>query len=71
MKEFKDDEVYSVFNHYPEQYQKILLTLRTLIFDTASKTAGVGPITETLKWGQPSYLTLETGSGTTIRLDRF
>jgi len=24
---------------------------------------------ETLKWGQPSYLTPETGSGTTIRLD--
>ncbi|REF27963.1 uncharacterized protein DUF1801 [Xenorhabdus cabanillasii] len=71
MKEFQNDEVYSVFNNYPERYQKILLTIRELIFDVASETAGVGLITETLKWGQPSYLTLETGSGTTIRLDRF
>jgi hypothetical protein len=29
----------------------------------------VGPIEETLKWGQPSFLTSETGSGSTIRID--
>ncbi|OTA21800.1 hypothetical protein Xbed_00047 [Xenorhabdus beddingii] len=71
MKAFQCDDVHSVFNHYPERYQKLLLTIRELIFDVASKTDGVGLITETLKWGQPSYLTLETGSGTTIRLGRF
>ncbi|KMW74681.1 hypothetical protein TI10_02630 [Photorhabdus luminescens subsp. luminescens] len=71
MKAFQSNEVHSVFNNYPEQYQKPLLMIRELIFDVASKTKGVGLITETLKWGQPSYLTLETGSGTTIRLDRF
>ncbi|MBD2786120.1 DUF1801 domain-containing protein [Xenorhabdus sp. DI] len=68
---FQCNEVNSVFNHYPERCQKSLLTIRALIFDVASKTEGVGAITEMLKWGQPSYLTLETGSGTTIRLDRF
>ena len=31
---------------------------------------GVGPLTETLKWGQPSYLTQESGSGSTVRIDR-
>ncbi|MEO1238191.1 MAG: DUF1801 domain-containing protein [Pseudomonadota bacterium] len=41
---------------------------RALIFQTASETNGVGPLTETLKWGQPSYLTEVTKSGTTIRL---
>ncbi|AOM39841.1 DUF1801 domain-containing protein [Xenorhabdus hominickii] len=71
MKAFQSNAVHSVFNHYPERYKKLLLTLRALIFDVASKTEGVGSMTETLKWGQPSYLTLETGSGTTIRLDRF
>ncbi len=30
----------------------------------------MGRLTETLKWGQPSYLTEETGSGTTVRIDR-
>merc|ERR1712173_177845 len=30
----------------------------------------VGPITETLRWGEPAYLTQNTKSGTTIRLGR-
>jgi hypothetical protein len=47
-----------------------LMALRKLVFATAAATAGVGRLTETLKWGQPSYLTEETGSGTTVRIDR-
>jgi hypothetical protein len=39
-------------------------------FDTAKTTNGVGALQETLKWGQPSYLTAETKSGSTIRIDR-
>ena len=39
-----------------------------LIFETAAATPGVGEIEETLKWGQPSYLTHRPKSGTTIRL---
>lgn len=31
-------------------------------------TEGVGRIEESLRWGQPAYLTPETGSGSTIRL---
>lgn len=46
------------------------MALRELVFDTAAGTAGVGRLTETLKWGPPSYLTEETGSGTTVRIDR-
>lgn len=33
-------------------------------------TKGAGALEETLKWGQPSYLTRETKSGSTIRIDR-
>ncbi|WP_424593258.1 DUF1801 domain-containing protein [Bradyrhizobium sp.] len=47
-----------------------LLALRRLIFDTATATKGVGALEETLKWGQPSYLTPETKSGSTIRIDQ-
>lgn len=43
------------------------MTLRGLIFDTA-EVAEVGPLTETLKWGQPAYLTQASKAGTTIRL---
>lgn len=43
--------------------------LRQLILDTAAATEGVGVIEETLKWGEPSYLTPKTKSGSTIRVD--
>ena len=34
------------------------------------RTPAWARLTETLKWGQPSYLTAESGSGTTVRIDR-
>jgi hypothetical protein len=59
-----------LFAAYPKPIKTRLLALRRLILDTASKTAGVGELEETLKWGQPSYLTTESKSGSTIRIDR-
>jgi hypothetical protein len=47
-----------------------LLALRRLILDTARKTEGVGRLEEALKWGQASYLTSESRSGSTVRIDR-
>jgi hypothetical protein len=41
-----------------------------MIFDVAKKTPGVGNLEEGVRWGQPSYLTSETGSGSTIRIDQ-
>jgi hypothetical protein len=62
--------VEEVFRAYPKPLQAKLLALRRLIFDTARATKGVGALQETLKWGQPSYLTTETKSGSTIRIDQ-
>lgn len=67
---FSDPAVDAVFNSYPGSIKAKLLGLRRLIFDTAKVTKGVGRLEETLKWGQPSYLTPETKSGSTIRIDR-
>lgn len=65
---FEDPAVKAVFANYPEPERSSLLLLRDRIFDTAKQTAGVGNLLETLKWGQPAYLTPETRSGSTIRL---
>jgi hypothetical protein len=65
-----DPAVDAVFNDYPKPIKAKLLRLRRLILDTATATAGVGALQETLKWGQPSYVTAETGSGSTIRIDQ-
>jgi hypothetical protein len=67
---FDDPAVAAVFGAYPPELKARLLRLRELILETAAETEGVGAIEETLKWGQPSYLTPETKSGTTIRIDR-
>ena len=56
-----------MFRDWPAPVQKKLREVRELIFETAEKT-NTGPLTETLKWGQPAYLTEATKSGTTIRL---
>ena len=42
--------------------------LRQLIYDTAASIEGIGEIEETLKWGEPSYLTPKSRSGSTIRI---
>jgi hypothetical protein len=68
--DFSDSVVDAVFNAYPKPIKTKLLALRRLIFDTARSTQGVGRLEETLKWGQPSYLTAETKSGSTIRIDQ-
>lgn len=62
--------VEAVFDTYPKPVKTRLLALRRLILDTAKATKGVGALEETLKWGQPSYLTPETKSGSTIRIDQ-
>jgi hypothetical protein len=60
----------ALFDAYPAPVKARLLALRRLIFETAKATKGVGALEETLKWGQPSYLTPETGSGSTVRIDQ-
>lgn len=70
MRRFADTRVASLFKGYPPAVRARLMALRELVFDSAAAAVGVGPLTETLKWGQPSYLTEQTGSGTTVRIDR-
>jgi len=69
-REFDDPKVEAVFNGFSPAVKKKLMRLRKLIFEVAQKTEGVGQLEETLKWGQPSYLTPKSKSGSTIRLGR-
>jgi hypothetical protein len=64
-------DVASAFDAFPKAVRQQLLRVRSLIFETAAKLDGVGPIAETLKWGEPAYLTEASGSGSTIRLGWF
>lgn len=63
------NEVSGVFERYSPDVCKRLIELRRLIFRVAKNEPKVGAIEEALRWGQPSYLTSESGSGSTIRID--
>lgn len=65
----RDPRVRDVFDAYPPEVRRRLLELRELIFDTTEDLDGVGPIEETLRWGEPAYLTTVSGTGSTIRID--
>ncbi|MCZ4316191.1 DUF1801 domain-containing protein [Comamonadaceae bacterium G21597-S1] len=63
-----DAAVARAFDAFAPSARKRLLAIRTLIHTVATATDGVGEIQETLKWGEPAYLTTQTRSGSTIRL---
>jgi hypothetical protein len=62
--------VAKVFAAYPPKLRTRLLALRKAIFAVARVTEGVGTLQETLKWGEPAYVTAQSGSGSTIRINR-
>lgn len=69
MRPFAEPSVAARFESYPATIRQTMRSLRELIFDTAARTEGVGELQETLKWGEPAYLTAQSKSGTTIRID--
>jgi hypothetical protein len=65
-----DPAVDKIFAAYPKPVKAKVLAVRRLIFDIAKTTEGVGALEEALKWGQPSYLTTASKSGSTVRIDQ-
>lgn len=59
-------EVASTFNNYPDLVRDKMFALRELIIETANEIEGLSKLEETLKWGEPSYL---TKNGSTLRVD--
>ena len=68
MKPFANAEVAAKFSAYPPNVRPKLLALRELVFQAAAAAEGVGEIEETLRWGEPAYVT-RNKSGSTVRMD--
>ena len=66
MKLTSSPQVEKVFKHYPKSVKAKMHKLRKLILSTARTIDGLEELEETLKWGEPSYL---TKYGSTIRMD--
>jgi hypothetical protein len=69
MTPFQSPQVAAHFDRYPAAVKKKMLALRELVFAVAAQTPSIGELQETLKWGEPAYLTLQTGRGSTLRMD--
>src|SRR5688572_2535928 len=61
-------DVQTAFQAFPPEVRHRLAEVRAMILDVAVDDPRIGTVTETLKWGEPAYLTKATGSGSTIRL---
>ena len=61
-------EVAATYASYPVSLRKHLLALRELVLDVGAKTPGVGPLEETLKWGEPAFVTAQSKNGSTVRI---
>lgn len=68
MHTIRHPHVAAVFDGCPGKLRPYVLNLRRMILETAEQTGGVGNVDETLRWGEPSYITAESRSGSTIRI---
>jgi len=59
-------KVEEVFVHYPDFVRDKMQYLRQLVIETAEETPEVSTLEETLKWGEPSFV---TKNGSTLRMD--
>ena len=59
-------ETEQIFKNYPKEVKDKMLNLRSLIIETAEETDGITSLEETLKWGEPAYITKH---GSTLRID--
>jgi hypothetical protein len=65
---FSDPAIASAFDAFPDAARPGLLSLRTLIHETAATMPQIGGLTEALRWGQPSYMATRPRTSSTIRL---
>jgi len=66
MNPISNPEVAQKFAAYPEHIQPLMLRLRQFVWEVLETLESPGPLEETLKWGEPSYI-LKKGS--TLRMD--
>ncbi|MCX2680106.1 DUF1801 domain-containing protein [Galbibacter sp. EGI 63066] len=61
-----NSKVEEVLGNYPDTVRDKMQFLRELIIETAGEIEGIDKLEETLKWGEPSFV---TKNGSTLRMD--
>jgi len=65
MKAKISEQVAQVIAHYPPKAKSVFNDVRKIIISVAKESVGLDNTTETLKWGEPSYL---ADGGSTVRM---
>ena len=63
------DDFNSKVSTFSPQGRRVFETLRALIHQIAASTPDIGPLDEALRWGEPSFLTNQSQSGSLVRMD--
>lgn len=66
--QFSDPKIRDVYAGFSRPARDGMLKIRDLIIDAAKADSRIGEVSETLKWGQPSYIPRAPKTGTPIRL---
>ena len=61
-------DVRAAFDACPPEQRSGLMILRGLIFARAADLPAIGRLVEGLRWGQPAYLTPDTGAACSLRI---
>lgn len=61
-------DVQAVYDACPPPVRHGLHQLRGLILAQADLMPQIGPVTESLRWGQPAFLTLDSGAACSLRI---
>lgn len=61
-----DPRVNAIFENYPDFVRDKMQYLRELVIETAGEMENTKGLEETLKWGEPSFV---TKNGSTLRMD--
>ena len=65
-----EDNILDSYGRFEPETRTDLLQIREMVLRVAQSNEAIGEIEETLKWGEPSYLTPQTKSGSTLRLSQ-
>ena len=66
LKIIRNPKIDSIFDSYPDTVRDKMQFLRELVIETAEEIEEINELEETLKWGEPSFL---TKNGSTLRID--
>jgi hypothetical protein len=65
----ENTDVEAIFDGYPPAVRPAMEALRGLILGVAAGLPEVGPLEESLKWGEPAFRPRRRRTGTTLRID--